>query len=408
MKRFHCFVLFCLFLVGALAPAAQAQDGKKIYEQVCKSCHYLSDRKGTGPGFYGVHERWGGDVEEMVYFIRAGAADYSQEGRSKSDYIVNLIDEYNGTLMPAQAVSEAEAKAVLEYVKANAAPQQQAAAAPAAGGAGGDGAAGGGGDPSELYTGLTILVTVLAVAVFALILIIAVVLIALKAKQEDRQFEWTQVGEVFKRIFTNKFAVGTVSFVIVALALTGIVNFARSIGLHQGYKPVQPIAFSHVIHAGQYEIDCEYCHIGVRKSKSATIPSTNICTNCHHERGGIVEGERYGTEELAKVLASAKNDEPIEWVRIHNLPDLVYFNHSQHVAVAGLECEQCHGPVEEMEEVYQYSVLSMGWCINCHRETEVDVTKSDYYQTVHSAYLGSEEKVTVETLGGLSCSRCHY
>jgi hypothetical protein len=178
---------------------------------------------------------------------------------------------------------------------------------------------------------------------------------------------------------------------------------ARSVGLHKGYQPVQPIAFSHKLHAGQYKIACQYCHVGVEKGKSATIPSTNICMNCHNY---IQEGSRYGTKEIAKILESWETGKPIEWVRIHNLPDLVYFNHAQHVKVGGIACQTCHGPVEEMEEVYQYSDLSMGWCINCHRQTKVDLTANPYYERLHQAL--KEKTVTVEQIGGLECSKCHY
>jgi hypothetical protein len=160
------------------------------------------------------------------------------------------------------------------------------------------------------------------------------------------------------------------------------------------------------LHAGEYGIECEYCHSGATKSKNAWIPSANVCMNCHKL---INEGPKYGTEEIQKIYDAIGFDpatkqyiegyeqKPIEWVRIHNLPDHAYFNHAQHVVVGGLECQTCHGPIEEMEVVYQYSTLGMGWCINCHREEKVKT-------------LGKEnpEGLTVEDMGGLDCARCHY
>ena len=97
-------------------------------------------------------------------------------------------------------------------------------------------------------------------------------------------------------------------------------------------------------------------------------------------------------------------------MRIHNLPDLVYFNHSQHVNVGQLECQECHGPVETMEEMYQYSELTMGWCINCHRETEVQFEKNGYYQDFHEELIEKYhgEKITAAKIGGLECGKCHY
>ena len=102
--------------------------------------------------------------------------------------------------------------------------------------------------------------------------------------------------------------------------------------------------------------------------------------------------------------------QPVEWVRIHNLPDFAYFNHSQHVSVAGVACQTCHGPVEEMEIMYQYSPLTMGWCIDCHRETNVKVEGNAYYDKIHEALSQKYgvEKLTAAQMGGLECGKCHY
>ena len=157
-------------------------------------------------------------------------------------------------------------------------------------------------------------------------------------------------------------------------------------GVQQGYQPTQPIAFSHEIHAGQYEIECQYCHTGVMISKSANIPSANICMNCHT----AIKTE---SKEIAKIYKAIDYDpetgeygdnvKPIEWVRVHNLPDLAYFNHSQHVNVGEIECQTCHGPIEEMAVVKQWSTLTMGWCINCHRETKVNAKGNAYYDQLN-------------------------
>lgn len=152
-----------------------------------------------------------------------------------------------------------------------------------------------------------------------------------------------------------------------------------------------------------YEIDCNYCHTGVNKGKSATIPAANICMNCHN----VIKQE---SPEIKKIWKAVENNTPIKWVRIHNLPDLAYFNHAQHVKVGGLECEKCHGPVKEMEVVEQYSPLTMGWCINCHRETVVKSEGNAYYDKmveIHQANYG-KKTMKVEDIGGLECSKCHY
>ena len=206
------------------------------------------------------------------------------------------------------------------------------------------------------------------------------------------------------------------------------------VGIDQGYAPVQPIHYSHKIHAGDNKIECTYCHSSARVSKHSGIPSLNVCMNCHksiYEYTGNPEGpsaedlangytNEFYTGEIKKLYKAVGWDEenqrytgesyPVEWVRIHNLPDFVYFNHSQHYSVAGVECQTCHGPVEEMEVMYQYAPLTMGWCINCHRETNVQLTSNPYYEKIHeelSKKYGVDE-LTAAQMGGLECGKCHY
>jgi hypothetical protein len=198
------------------------------------------------------------------------------------------------------------------------------------------------------------------------------------------------------------------------------------IGVNQGYEPVQPIHYSHKIHAGDNEIDCKYCHSSARVSKHSGIPSLNVCMNCHktiYEYNGETT-EEYSKEfydgEIQKLYKAVGWDDEeqeytgetqaVKWVRIHNLPDFAYFNHAQHVSVAGIECQTCHGPVEEMEIMYQYSPLTMGWCINCHRETNVKVKDNQYYEKIHEqlSQKYGVDKLTAAQMGGLECGKCHY
>ena len=195
----------------------------------------------------------------------------------------------------------------------------------------------------------------------------------------------------------------------------------EEVGVQQGYAPTQPINFSHKIHAGQYEMDCKYCHSTVEKSKSASIPSLNTCMNCHKY---VKASEKYNgktSPEIQKIYNAIGYDgdnmeyiegyeqKPIEWVRIHNLPDLSYFNNSQHVVVGKVECQTCHGPIQEMDKVYQFSNLQMGWCIDCHRERGIDSENNDYYEEAHKNMLAEgKDYITVAENGGLECSKCHY
>jgi hypothetical protein len=184
--------------------------------------------------------------------------------------------------------------------------------------------------------------------------------------------------------------------------------------VHQGYQPVQPIAYSHELHAGVMKINCQYCHFGAYKSKNAGIPPLNVCMNCHKtvktespEIHKIYDALGYDPQTQKYDSTKAR---PIQWVRIHNLPDFVYFNHSQHVRVAGLQCQTCHGPIQTMKQVYQYSPLTMKWCIQCHKRTEVAYKGSGYYDKMIEVHdrIKRGEKVTEASLGGLECGKCHY
>jgi hypothetical protein len=217
----------------------------------------------------------------------------------------------------------------------------------------------------------------------------------------------------------NSAAMLITTFVVVILVLKVAFDAMMGVGVTTNYMPEQPIAYSHKIHAGDNGIDCNYCHSGARNSKTAGIPSANVCMNCHTY---ISSGTNTGETEIAKIYDAIGFDvntrsyiegyeqKPIKWVRIHNLPDLAYFNHSQHVTVGKLECQECHGPVEEMDVVWQENDLTMGWCIDCHRETEVKMEGNDYYTSMHEKmkekYAG--EKITVDKIGGLECGKCHY
>jgi cytochrome c551/c552 len=376
-----------------------AQDGKALFQANCASCHAVNKRV-VGPALKGVHERWGNDEAELIKFIQNSQA-YINGNFKNSAYAKKLYEEYNRTVMTAfTGLSEAEIKSILDYIKAETEALAKAETAPAA-------ASGGSTPVAGESTGTTSpILWVLALALGAISLALLITVTALSKvlqPQEAESISRPSLWERLQPVLRSKRFIALVVLIGFVWWVSATTVKARSVGLHKGYQPVQPIAFSHKLHAGQYKIACQYCHVGVEKGKSATFPSTNICMNCHNY---IQEGSRYGTKEIAKILESWETGKPIEWVRIHNLPDLVYFNHAQHVKVAGIACQTCHGPVEEMEEVYQYSDLSMGWCINCHRQTKVDLTANPYYERLHQAL--KEKTVTVEQIGGLECSKCHY
>ena len=204
-------------------------------------------------------------------------------------------------------------------------------------------------------------------------------------------------------------------FLLLASAWFGF-GALMELGIDQGYEPIQPIAFSHKIHAGDNKIDCQYCHSSAKHSKTSGVPTANVCMNCHKMIDVVADDTKVGDMgkkeldlEIKKLYKYVEEGKPIEWVRVHNLPDFAYYNHSQHVTVAGIECQTCHGPVEEMDELRQHSKLTMGWCLECHKKTEVDIDNK-YYEKIHhdlSKKYGIK-KVTIADLGGKECAKCHY
>jgi hypothetical protein len=178
----------------------------------------------------------------------------------------------------------------------------------------------------------------------------------------------------------------SVALVFSAAALLVNAGSLRRPGNHQGYEPVQPIEYSHRLHAGELQIQCLYCHSAAEKGRHAGIPSANVCMNCHKfvtATLGAIRAEdeaakaekravrKVASAEIDKLLGAVGTGTPIAWTRVHNLPDFVYFDHRAHVH-AGVACQTCHGPVETMERVRQVATLNMGWCVNCHRDANRD------------------------------------
>lgn len=399
---------FCFFFVSVLvANLASAQDGKALFQTNCASCHALN-KKLTGPALAGFEERgpWG-DRKKLYDWIRNPA------GFAKGDaYSAGLIKEY-GVLMTAfPGLSDAEIDAIVTYI--NTPPPTPAPAAD------GGAAAPAAGDNNFLFG-----ILALVLAVVALILL----QINSNLKKLSDEKEGVLRGEPVP-FWKNKAYIAT--SIILLFLVGGYLTIQGAIGLGRqtNYQPEQPIYYSHAVHAGINQINCLYCHGGAMEGKHANIPSVNVCMNCHmaineykgpdlfREDGSKVDG----TAEIQKLFQYAGWDpvlnkytgqgKPIEWIKIHNLPDHVYFNHAQHTVAGGVQCQTCHGPIQEMGEVYQFSNLSMGWCINCHRETNVKFTENGFYSIYEKFHNdiknGKMDSVTVEKIGGTECQKCHY
>ena len=379
--------------------AAAIKAGESLFNANCKACHAVK-RKLVGPALAGVEDR-APSIDWIIDFVHNSSAVIS----SGDEYAVRLYNEYNKTQMTAfTSLKDQDILNILAYVRAEAAKEDAPAAAPA----GGQQQAGDSGVSSQY---LNIVLIGLVIILLLLLIILGLIVSALKRfldqkelSEEDREVVHSPIS--FGSVTKSSGFIFIVVFLVTALGFKAVINSLFSIGVQQGYAPKQPIAFSHKIHAGQYEIDCNYCHVGAMKGKSATIPSVNICMNCHNQ---IKQGTLTGENEIAKIVAAYENNKPIEWVRIHNLPDLAYFNHAQHANVAGVECQTCHGPIETMDVVRQHSLLTMGWCIDCHRTTDVNTRGNAYYDKLVELHKQqSKEPLKVEDIGGLECSKCHY
>lgn len=220
---------------------------------------------------------------------------------------------------------------------------------------------------------------------------------------------WALLELIFFRKIKYKF-IPTLAFLLAfGYQVKMLVEEGIRLGRTPDYAPDQPIKFSHKVHAGDNKIDCLYCHHTAEHSKSAGIPEMNLCMNCHVL---VREGTYSGKFEIAKVVNAVENKTPVKWLRIHNLPDHVFFSHAIHVGSAKLDCNKCHGPVEEMDIMKQHSDLSMGWCINCHRETQVDFAENPYFETYEQMHKdfksGKRPMPTADEMGANDCMRCHY
>lgn len=416
---------FTLLLVFAFSISSFSQDvdearqkeGKKLYKSLCAACHKL-DKKLVGPALGGVEERrenswlksW---IKNNAEFqkVNAEAAEAAQYATSAMNAFPQLSDAQIDDILYYTTVGEL-AKPIATGDVAVGGQVLQKAGAP------------------------EWLIYLLAAAIVVAFLMIASLLkqvSELKGNKKpgvesnlrrDLQELWIGAkNNTFLKVLST----------ILVLLIGAYVAFGTlfKVGVDQGYQPIQPIAFSHKIHAGENKVDCQYCHSSAKHSKHSGIPSLNVCMNCHKAIAEVAEGteiewngQTYGKQQLdleikklydavgwdEDELVYTGEEKPVKWIRIHNLPDFAYYNHAQHVTVAGIACQKCHGPVEEMDEMYQYSPLTMGWCINCHRETNVDLKGNDYYEKIHDqlAEKYGVEKVTISQLGGLECGKCHY
>jgi len=430
IKSVKPLVLMAFFLVF-LGGKTYAIDGETVFKANCAACHKVG-KDFVGPALKGAQSRWeeNSSIENLYKWVQK-----SSELIDNGDvYAKKLLSKWNGSIMPPQALSNEEIDALFEYV------ESYAPTVPV---------------DNVVDEELPVIVEesnwlwYVVIGLF-LVVIIAVASVKNKLKKvagetEENLEKVGPLGSVrayLWRNFNYSFFFGFV--IVIGVLVMGYKGCSKNIGVFDGYKPTQPIEFSHKIHAGQLEVECVYCHNSAEKSKHAGIPTTNVCMNCHK---AVSEGPTTGTEEIAKIYEAAGFDastfkysgetKPVNWVKVHNLPDHVYFNHSQHVVVGGLDCKQCHGDmtketvakvmtidelnaIDDNEIKFTRPTLTMGWCIECHGQKEIDIQSdgvSDYYKEIHNRLKGDkktytkyleDDKITGAELGGWECAKCHY
>ena len=431
IKTIKPLVLMAFFLVF-LGNKTYAADGESVFKANCAACHKI-DKDFVGPALKGTQARWeeNSSLDNLYKWVQ-NSQGLVEEGDA---YAKKLFSKW-GSVMPPQSVSNEEIDALFEYVEA-----EQIGTPPPPPGNSVTVDAG----PQETSTWLWWVIGVLLLVVIFAVGGVKRELQNASLEQEGEEMRestgvMSSVRAYLWKNFNYSFFFGAV---IVICALVYGFKDLNEIGVFEDYKPEQPIAYSHKLHAGQLEIECVYCHNSAEKSKHAGIPTVNVCMNCHK---AVSEGSTTGTEEIAKIYEAAGFDastmsytgetKPIKWVKVHNLPDHVYFNHSQHVVVGDLDCKQCHGDmtketvarvmttadlnaVEDNEIKFTRPVLTMGWCIECHGEKSVDVSENagGYYSEIHKRLLTDkktyqkyleDDKITVAELGGWECAKCHY
>ena len=412
------FIILLTFSTTLNAQEGDPAKGKSLFNANCAACHQL-DKKMTGPALRNVEARLSDEQGLDRVWLSAWIRNSAGMIKSGDAYANKIYNDFSGAAMtPMPQLSDDDINNILAYTA-----EVKAEPALVAGTTTAVATSDSSGISNEILLGaLAILFMLLAVGLY----MVNKTLRRFAEAQDIAIPEESKGTPIWKAFVKNQFLVLVTAIFLLLASGYFVFGYLMQIGVDQGYQPVQPIHYSHKIHAGDNGIDCKYCHSSARVSKTSGIPSLNVCMNCHksvYEYNGETTAEytkEFYDGEIQKLYAATGwsdadqkytgDAQPVKWVRIHNLPDFAYFNHSQHVTVAGIECQTCHGPVEEMEIMYQHAPLTMGWCINCHRETKVNVKDNAYYTKIHEALSKKYgvDQLTVAQMGGLECGKCHY
>ncbi len=399
----------------AAAPASggDAAAGKELFNANCAACHKL-DAKATGPALRGIANKY--DMAWLYKWVK-NSSELIKSGDAKA---VKVFEENNKSVMTAfPQLSNQDIDNIIAYTSE---PKAEPVAATTAAPPGTNTNQGG-------ISNDVILLALSAVMLMLIVMLYLVnnILVKIAKANGIEVAEKQKSTPIWKAFAQNQFLVLVSAILLMLASAYFVYGYLMQIGVDQDYEPVQPIHYSHRIHAGSNGINCKYCHSAARVSKNAGIPSLNICMNCHKNIAEVSDttatpeySKAFYDGEIQKLYKAVGWDkdnqkytgktEPVKWVKIHNLPSFVYFNHSQHVTVAKIECQECHGPVQTYEIQKQFAPLTMGWCINCHRKTEVKMEGNGYYTKIHEELSKKYgvDKLTAAQIGGLECGKCHY
>lgn len=372
-------VIILFVLISPLNNKIKAQEGKD-YFTVCAACHTVGSGKLIGPDLKGVTERR--DEAWLIKFIQ-NSQTMVQAG---DEVAVKLFQEFNNIPMPPNNLSDDQVRSLLSYIEnfENVETTKEVVEEVIS--------------ESPSYEIEPDYVRKAEARNFGTIFFIALILFIIAV-----------ADLIFFRFIKAKFV--HIITMLITLFIIGeiLIVEAQGLGRQQYYSPDQPIDFSHKIHAGQNQIDCKYCHTTTEESIHAGIPPAKLCMNCH---AVVKNGTLTGTKEIAKIFDAVNNSKPIEWIKVHNVPDHVFFSHAQHVNAGKVDCMECHGDVAQMDRIIQVNDLGMGWCIECHRTTEVQFTSNEFYKNYVKLHAelneGKISKVTVDAIGGNDCQKCHY
>jgi mono/diheme cytochrome c family protein len=388
--------------------------GKESFNTNCAACHKL-DAKATGPALRGVGAKY--DKAWLYKWIH-NSGDLIKSGDAQA---VKVFEENNKVPMTAfPQLSEADIDNIIAYTM----EAKAVAAAPVVGEKVPGTDANAGGISNDVILGaLSLVMAILIVMLFLVNNVLRKVASANGIEVAPKE----PTMPIWKAFVKNQFLVLVTSIFLLLASAFFVYGYLMQIGVDQDYAPIQPIHYSHRIHAGSNGINCNYCHSSARVSKNSGIPSLNVCMNCHKNIAEVSDttataeySKAFYDKEIDKLYKAVGWDkvnqkytgitQPVKWVRIHNLQSFVYFNHSQHVTVGGIACQTCHGPVQTYEIQKQFAPLTMSWCIDCHRKTEVKMEGNDYYTKIHEQLSKKYgvEKLTAAQMGGLECGKCHY